>query len=90
MMHRLILMWYFSHKYLFFVLLILIAAFGVWFWWQTVYQYHWTDEQKRVYLNEHAKETNFKEEKFKKVLEEIAAKEKSFENKKEYRDIFYK
>lgn len=88
-LHRLVLMWYFSHKYLFFVLLIITASSGIWFWKQAVYQYHWTDEQKRLYLNEHAKETNFKEDKFKSALEEVAAKEDSFKEKREYRDIFY-
>ncbi len=89
MLHRLILMWYFSHRYLFFFLMIVTASFGILFWKQAVYQFHWTDEEKRSYLDEHAKETNFKEEKFMNTLKEISAKEKAFEEKREYRDIFY-
>lgn len=88
-LHRLILIWYFSHRYLFLVLLLATAAVGMWFWKQTVYQYHWTEEQKRAYLNEHAKETNFKEDKFKSVLEEAKTRENAFGEKKEFRDIFY-
>ncbi len=88
-LHRLILIWYFSHRYLFFFLLLVTLVSGLWFWKQAVYQYHWSDEQKRAYLNEHAKETNFKEEKFKSALEEAHSREQSFQEKQEFRDIFY-
>ncbi len=88
-LHRMILIWYFSHRYLFFILLLVTVSSGLWFWKQAVYQYHWSDDKKRSYLNEHAKETNFKEEKFNSVLEDIRSKEKSFHEKQESRDLFY-
>lgn len=88
-LHRFILVWYFSHRYLFFALLMVTVLFGAWFWMQAVYQYHWTDEQKRTYLNQNAKETNFKEDKFQSVLDAVSAKESAFQEKHEFRDIFY-
>jgi hypothetical protein len=88
-LHRMILLWYFSHRYLFFILLLVTVSSGLWFWKQTVYQYHWSDAQKRAYLNEHAKETSFKEEKFRNALEEAHLREQSFQEKQEFRDIFY-
>ena len=88
-LHRMILLWYFSHRYLFFALLIVTVVSGLWFWKQAVYQYHWNDAEKRVYLNEHAKETSFKEEKFKSVLEDARSREESFQEKPESRDLFY-
>jgi hypothetical protein len=88
-LRRLILVWYFSHRYLFFVLLLVTVSVGAWFWKQAVYQYHWTDAQKRAYLNEHAKETSFKEDKFTSALDSVAAKERSFQENRDFRDIFY-
>lgn len=88
-LHRMILIWYFSHRYLFFILLVVTVALGVWFWKKAVYQYHWNDVEKRTYLNEHAKETNFKEEKFRSVLEDAHSKEQSLQEKREFRDLFY-
>lgn len=88
-LRRLILVWYFSHKYLFLALLLVTVSYGLWFWKQTVYQYHWTDEEKRAYLDQHAKETNFKEENFKKALDAVSARKGSFNERGEYRDIFY-
>lgn len=88
-LHRMILIWYFSHRYLFFVLLLVTVGFGLWFWKQAVYQYHWDDAKKRAYLNEHAKETSFKEEKFNSALEDIHSKEESFQEKAVSRDLFY-
>ncbi len=88
-LHRLILIWYFSHRYLFFILLTMTVLWGMWFWKQAVYQYHWTDEQKKSYLNEHAKETNFREDKFNSVLDEAHARSDDFNSKPEVRDIFY-
>lgn len=86
---HLVLMWYFSHKYLFVVLLLVTTGYGVWFWKDFVYEYHWTEAEKLQYINMHAKETNFKEEKFRSVLDEISAKEKSFHEERSFRDIFY-
>ncbi len=88
-LHRMILIWYFSHRYLFFFLLVVTLSSGLWFWKQAVYQYHWSDEQKRSYLNEHAKETNFKEEKFNSALEDAHAREENFNMKQDVRDFFY-
>lgn len=88
-LRQLILVWYFSHKYLFLALLIVTVSYGAWFWKQTVYEYHWTEEQKRTYLDQHAKETNFKEDNFKKALDEVSARKESFDEKTSYRDIFY-
>jgi hypothetical protein len=61
---QLLFAWYRHYKLIFFFLFCIVFGFGGWAWYQDLYWYSWSDEQKKEFLNTYAKETSFKESKY--------------------------
>jgi hypothetical protein len=57
-------MWYRHYKLLFLFSFFVVLGFGGWAWYQDLYWYSWSDEQKKEFLDTYAKETSFKESKY--------------------------
>ncbi|MDP2837994.1 MAG: hypothetical protein Q8O53_01830 [Candidatus Moranbacteria bacterium] len=56
--------WYRHYKGMFFVGFLAVVALGSFFWYRNLYQYHWSDERKQAFLEQHFKETVFQEKAF--------------------------
>lgn len=68
-LHKMLKSWFRRYR-LFMLLLILVAvAIGGWQWYDWVYRYEWSAEQKKNYVQSHIRETQFQKEAFEEALE---------------------
>lgn len=81
--------WYRNYKILFFFLFLAVLGMGGWNWYQSLYRYQWSEEEKKKYLDSYVKETHFKEVQFQDIVERLKAREDSYkEDFSVKRDIF--
>lgn len=81
--------WYRHYKAMFFALFLAVFAVGGYFWYNTLYQYHWTDERKKEFIEANFKATAFKEKAFRQLVTDL--KNRAVRNEKALpltRDIF--
>jgi hypothetical protein len=52
--------WYRHYKGMFFVGFLVVLCLGGYFWYQNLYQYRWSPERKKTFLEQHFKETRLK------------------------------
>lgn len=78
-------LWYRHYKVLIFAFFLLVLAFGGWVYYYSVFQYHFSDEEKRQYVDSYFKETTFKEARFHEVVDSIVARARIHENTIELR-----
>lgn len=65
--------WIRHYKLLFVFIFLLLTGFSGHQWYQYLYRYSWTPEQRKAYLESTAKETAFQEEKFMGALGRLEA-----------------
>ncbi len=81
--------WTRYYQVVFIIFFISAAGAGLYFWYKSLYQSQWSDEEKKRYNMTQGREINLKEEEFRKVLEEINNKKKIFElEHRPVKDIF--
>ena len=81
--------WYRHYKALFFIGFVIVLAIGGWKWYDSLYRYRWSDEEKKQYIELSFKETVFKETKFRDVVSDLAARARLHEETLELkRNIF--
>ncbi len=56
--------WYRHYKGMFFCGFLAVLCLGGFFWHKNLYRYQWTEDQKKTYIEQHFKETQFKERAF--------------------------
>lgn len=74
----------------FFVLFLLVAGFGVFSWYQSLYMFRWSPEEEREYRLSKNKQVKFQREKFDAVLG--ALDERRWKHREEssvFRDLFF-
>lgn len=71
--------WYRHYKAMFFVGFLVVLGFGAFFWYQHLYQYQWSDDQKRAFIEQHFKETVFKEKAFREVVDHLKGRAEAHE-----------
>lgn len=78
------------HQQIFFIFLLFISAgAGVYFWYQINHQSMWSEQKKKEFLLTQSREVNLKEDDFKKALEVVEKRKKSFSEELEPpKDIF--
>lgn len=64
--------WIRHYKSLFTLSFVLLSAFVGYQWHRDLYRYHWTEDERKAYLETTAKETAFQEKKFLEVLDQLA------------------
>lgn len=64
--------WYRYYKTFFLFGFLIVLAFGGWDWYQSLYRYHFSDEEKKQYIDSYFKETALKEEKFQSTVDDLA------------------
>ncbi|HLC95505.1 MAG TPA: hypothetical protein VJH89_03370 [Patescibacteria group bacterium] len=60
--------WYRFYKVLFFICFLIVLGIGGWNWYYSLYRYHLSDEEKRIYTEQNFKETTFKEAEFRNLV----------------------
>ncbi|MFA9262257.1 MAG: hypothetical protein ACEQSB_02770 [Undibacterium sp.] len=63
--------WIRHYKLLFVLIFLSLTGFVSYQWYQNLYRYAWTPEERKAYLNSTAKETAFQEDRFNSVLERL-------------------
>lgn len=81
--------WYQHYKIMFFAGFVAVLSLGGYFWYNNLYQYHWSDEQKKEFIATHFKATTFKEKAFAQLVTDLKARaERHQEPLHLSRDIF--
>ena len=75
-LRKLTLAWYRYFKVIYILLFIAIIGWGSFTWYQSLYNFHWNDEQKKAYMETVTKETNLKQKEFDKLLSLLKEREK--------------
>ena len=86
---QLMFFWYRHYKGMFFCGFLVVLCLGGYFWYRNLYQYEWDGETKKAFVEQHFKETRFKERAFEDVVSHL--KERAVQHKKEFllsQDIF--
>lgn len=86
---RLMFFWYRHYKVMFFMGFLVVLGFGGFVWYKNLYQYQWSEETKKAFLEQHFKETRFKERAFNNVVEHLKERARFHEGTPALsRDIF--
>lgn len=81
--------WIQHYKSLFVVSFFIVTGFIAYEWNHDLYEYHWTEGERKAYLETTAKETAFDEKKFLGVIERLDQDRERHESKFETgRDLF--
>ena len=78
-LRKLTLAWYRYFKVFFVLLFLCISLFGSFLWYQSLYNFHWDDSQKKAYIETTTKETNLKQKEFEKLLTSLKERESQHE-----------
>lgn len=81
--------WYRHYKAFFFLGFLLVLGYGGTVWYGNLYQYQWSPETKKAYLEQHFKETVFKERAFLEAVKGLQSRSEEHEEKpKLVRNVF--
>ena len=84
--------WYFwirHYKSLFTLGFLLLTGFAGYQWHYSLYRYHWTDQERKTYLETTVKETAFQEKKFLDVMDRLKQDREVYQQDVEIgRDLF--
>jgi len=72
---RLTLAWYRYFRVLFGILFLVVFGLGSFIWYQSLHNFQWTEEQKKVYMEKTFTETNLKQKELDKLLESLKKRE---------------
>lgn len=86
---RFVPLWYRWYRTVFFLGFVAVLGFGGWLWYYNLYQYSWGEEEKRAYQESSFKQTDFKAEKFRRIIEVLKDREIShLQGHSPERDLF--
>ncbi|MDO8565638.1 MAG: hypothetical protein Q7S04_00440 [Candidatus Moranbacteria bacterium] len=66
--------WYRRYKVVFFFGFLIVLSIGGWNWYQSLYQYHFSDDEKKQYIDSYFRETTFKETQFRETIGDLKAR----------------
>jgi|GEM_PF-1781430 len=66
--------WFRHYKKFFFFGFLVILSVGGWNWYQSLYRYHMSDDEKKQYIDSYFKETVFKEARFRETVKNLQAR----------------
>jgi hypothetical protein len=82
-------MWYRHYKILFFCGFLVVLGMGAFVWYRYLHLYQWSDESKLQFIEQHFKETVFKEKQFDALVLRLDERALSHEETLELtRDLF--
>lgn len=71
--------WYRHYKVLLFLGFLIVLSIGGWDWYQSLYQYHFSDDEKKQYIESYFKETSLNEAKFRGTVDALQARARTHE-----------
>lgn len=81
--------WFRHYKKFFFLGFLIILSVGGWDWYQSLYRYHMSDDEKKQYIDSYFIETAFKETGFRETVENLQARARLHEEELQLkRNIF--
>lgn len=60
------------------MLFLCVSSFGAWYWYYSLYQYQWSDSQKKSFLESYAKETEFRASRFNGAVKSVQQRQDEF------------
>ncbi|MDP3957181.1 MAG: hypothetical protein Q8Q10_01630 [bacterium] len=66
--------WFRHYKKFFFLGFLVILSVGGWNWYQSLYRYRFSDDEKKRYIDSYFKETIFKETRFRETVENLVVR----------------
>lgn len=81
--------WIKHRKAIFIIMSLAVCGTGIYLFYENLYEERWSQEDEIQYINSQRQNVNFKEDKFKKVMEEIERKERAYESEfQSVKDVF--
>lgn len=81
--------WYRFYKVLFFIGFIIVLGVGAYFWYSNLYQYRWSAERKKEFIETNFKATVFREKPFQQLVLDLKERARRHEEALPLtRDIF--
>ena len=72
--------WIKHRKAIFIIILLAVCGAGIYLFYKNLYEERWSHEDEIQYINSQRQDVNFKEDKFRKVMEEIERRERAYES----------
>lgn len=69
-----LILWHRYYKVLVFIGFLIVFSFGGWNYYYSVFRYHFSEEEKKQYVDSYFRETAFKEVRFHEVVENLTAR----------------
>lgn len=66
--------WYRHYKVFLFFGFLIALFIGGWNWYQSLYQYQFSSDEKKQYIDSYFKETTFDEKKFRETADDLATR----------------
>lgn len=86
--NKISLLWNKYYKLVLVVFFLAISIWGAYFWYLYLYRFTWSSEKIDQYIKSHDQEIKFKEEDFRKVINEIERRKNAYnEESKTVKDI---
>ena len=81
--------WQKIHTFVFFVLLAISIALGIYIWQNNIYGGGWTDDRKQEFLNSQNRGIIFRKDEFQRVINDIQRRQSNvIQDNKQLKDIF--
>jgi hypothetical protein len=80
-LRKLSLAWYRYFRIFFGILFLLILGVGSYIWYQSLYNYKWSEDEKKTYMEITVKETNLKYKELEKLLVSLKERERQHQEK---------
>lgn len=74
----LLVLWYRYYKFLVFIGFFAVLSVGGWNYYYSIHKYHFSDEEKKQYVDSYFKETTFKEARFHEVVDNLALRAQAY------------
>lgn len=63
--------WYRHYKAMFLFGFLVVLGIGGYFWYRHLYQYQWSEDKKKAFIEQHFKETQFQERAFENLVRSL-------------------
>ena len=86
--NKISLLWNKFYKLVLAIFFLIVSLWGAYLWYWYLYKFEWNSEKINQYINSNDQEVKFKEEDFKKIINEIERRKKAYdEDAKSVKDI---
>ncbi|NCQ06656.1 MAG: hypothetical protein GW815_03820 [Candidatus Moranbacteria bacterium] len=77
---HLLLFWYHHYRKFFLLVTFIVIGFGIWNYYHYILAYHFTEDEKKQYIESYYKETLFQEKKFLSLVQSLESRKEDHQN----------